>query len=72
MDLEERCGTCTYSRPHGTDVATIECHRQPPTLLLQPSRLGGGETLITLFPVTKASNWCGEWRRRLGVQGTVR
>ena len=54
--MTERCETCRYWNkgthvPSGMTVYT--CRRTPPT-----------PGAITLWPITKHDDWCGEWRAR--------
>jgi hypothetical protein len=53
MSERERCETCRYWHKGVymvTGLPVYTCRRQPPT-----------PGAITMWPVTKHDDWCGEW-----------
>ena len=48
------CGDCRYKH-----TETSECHRYPPQLDANHTRVGGGTTFA--WPRVTSSDWCGEF-----------
>jgi hypothetical protein len=49
------CGTCEYGRPG--DGKLVACHWQPPVVTVVQ------EKVRTLWPMVRAEDGCGQWRR---------
>jgi hypothetical protein len=57
------CSDCKHY--HKTDISQGECRRWIPQLVVMPAPQVGGfrsqPQIASMFPPTKAENWCGEY-----------
>ena len=56
------CNTCKFSVTREGDSEYLECHRNP----IQIAGFNTDEEVVSTFPVTEPSEWCGEYEERYG------
>lgn len=53
----QSCGTCGHYL-----VLERECHQGPPVpFLITFDQATGANKVVSSFPPTKPTNWCGQW-----------
>jgi hypothetical protein len=61
------CSTCRYWDPEGKVSEDIACRRYPPTTTQQERQTDKGKVklIITIWPLTTSTDWCGEWMEKI-------